>query len=139
MHCACVGVSSAGEYLTKRIMFAQHQFVYETVPLCVEEVACPCSAHHLHQDGPDGKQVRQKVNTTVTAFLPVHCVWYYVLLEIHLSIFSAQVTSTYFDFALATGETKKSKGCMLSNVDFNMCECIYVTKQKVYLNRLTVG
>lgn len=35
----------------KWIMFAQHQFVCETVPLRVEEVACPCSAHHLNQDG----------------------------------------------------------------------------------------
>lgn len=30
-------------------MFAQHQFVSEPVPLGVEEVTCPSSAHHLHQ------------------------------------------------------------------------------------------
>lgn len=35
----------------KWIMFAQNQLVSETIPLCVEEVACPRSAHHLHQDG----------------------------------------------------------------------------------------
>lgn len=40
-------------YLTKWIMFAQHQFISETVPLCVEEVACPCRAQHLHKDCPE--------------------------------------------------------------------------------------
>lgn len=51
-----LNLQSMKSYLTKGIMFAQHQFVSETVPLCVEEVACPCSTHHLHQDGPGGKE-----------------------------------------------------------------------------------
>lgn len=51
-----VHVAAALTLLTERIVFAQHQFVSLTVPLCVEEVARPCSAHHLHQDGPGGRQ-----------------------------------------------------------------------------------
>lgn len=35
----------------KWIMFAEHQLVSETVPFGVEEISCPCSTHHLHQDG----------------------------------------------------------------------------------------
>lgn len=33
------------------IMFAQHHLLSESAPLRVEEVSCPCSAHHLNQDG----------------------------------------------------------------------------------------
>lgn len=80
-------------------MFAQHQFLSETVPLCVEEVACPCSAHHLHKDGPGEKEHYRD------------CVSAYKfngtgLLKLNLSILIIQVASTYFDLALATGKWK---------------------------------
>ena len=61
--------------LTDWIVFSQHHFFSETVSLCVEEVACPGSAHHLHQDGPDGGEA--SVIITMTAPQPVHGIWYW--------------------------------------------------------------
>lgn len=50
------------------IVFAYDHFVFETVPLGVEEVAGARGAHHLHQDGPDGRQTPGRI--TVAAERP---------------------------------------------------------------------
>lgn len=45
-------LKSAQLFLTKWIIFAQNQFLSETVPLGIEAVSRPCSTHHLHQNSP---------------------------------------------------------------------------------------